>query len=146
MAEEEDGIFIGDGTAGMRIHGEIVADMGLDDIERLIVLHHADAVFHGEEPFYVLLGGEDVWVIPEATAGLSRFLSRIGPRLETEGRLARGACAAIPWSWRRRLFGILPAFPVPRLSRHPRSSCPNMADVEPIGVHDLPDVLPETQR
>src|SRR3954449_4551489 len=80
-------------------------------IWKLVWAFPADALFHGEESYYVAFLPDRVWVVPYFTPGVRGFLEALGPPLAAHGSLFRGEISGCPVSWRRRVLGLIPMFP-----------------------------------
>lgn len=116
LSVEGDTLFIWD-SAGHK------SEQRLQDLSRVQVVFLANGLFQGEEPFYILAFEKSVWVIPDDAAGLVELWRAIKP--VAQGRVERVTDAHLPWTWRKRTFGLLPIFPLPRMGVFDASSLPH---------------------
>ena len=131
LTEDKAHILVGDRELG---------SARLDDARRLYVVRFADGLFHGEEPFFVVLFDEYLWVLPDTVTGLDYFLAALAERLAAPGALYRAESPSGPVAWRRRLAGFLPLFPMPRLGCFPLSTLPAWREEGPLALEELPEI------
>jgi hypothetical protein len=97
----------------------------LADVTRLYIVQLENALFQGDEPFYVAELADRIWVMPDGAAGLQPFLAALIPGLAVKNQVFEVAAQTCPFSWHERIAGVLPLFPVPRLARHSLTSLPH---------------------
>lgn len=104
------------------------------DLVRLVQVFPADALFHGEESYYLGFLGDRVWVLPYFTPGFGTLLETLAPALAARGALFRAEVAGCPLPWRRRLLGLLPLFPTPALGSHPLRTTPALVSLRAVSA------------
>jgi hypothetical protein len=107
------------------------------EFEKLVWTFPADALFHGEESFYVAFLPDRVWVLPYFTAGIRALLEAVGPSLGARAALFRAEVAGCPLRWRRRVIGLLPLFPIPALGSYPLRTAPDFLGIQSTSMVDL---------
>lgn len=117
-----------------------VAPIG--EVRQLVWTAPADALFHGEESYYLALLPDKVWVVPYFTAGVRSFLQELAPPLAARGQLFRGEISGCPVRWRRRVLGLVPLFPAPALGSHPLGTVPSFDSIKPTSVDDIQEGAP----
>ena len=134
-----------DGKARLIVGGRPrdAADCGT--IERLVVVRHEDPLFHGDEPFFVAVFPDRLWVVPDCTPGVDRFIKALAPRLSQEKRVYRALTPPRPFGWRKKIMGFLPLFPIPRLAAHPLSSQPHWHESGPYSPAEVEEVAFELE-
>lgn len=123
----------------MIVGGRVMATANPDEISRLYLVVSDDPLYHGEEPFYVVLFKDFLWVIPYFTLGAESFLRAVLPRLEARRAIFKAVSPAMPVAWRKKLLGALPLFPVPRLAQHPLSPLPDWQERGPLRLSEIPE-------
>jgi hypothetical protein len=102
--------------------GCVRAGFALDALEQVLVVRLASALVHGDEPFLVLQGAGHALTLPLGAAGaLEQTLPALAPPGAT---LWRAEAENLPLAWRKRVLGVLPLFPLPRLALHDASTLP----------------------
>ena len=109
-----------------------VSTVNIEDVARLYVITQESTLFQGDEPFYVALFRDSLWVIPFFTAGVDEFIRSMGRGSGERAVIFRAVSRPVPFVWRKRLMGFLPVFPVPRLAQHSLSTLPELQGVEPL--------------
>ena len=130
MARER--IQVRDSQAKMIVDEVAVSTVNIEDVARLYVITHENALFHGDEPFYVALFRDSLWVIPFFTPGVDEFIRGVSRGPGERTAIFRAVSRPLPFRWRKRLMGFFPVFPVPRLAQHPLSTLPELQGVEPV--------------
>jgi hypothetical protein len=123
------------------VDGQVLDAADADDVTRLYVIKQENALYQGDEPFYAVVVGRAVWVVPYFTPGVRELLVAIRPALERRRGVTLVRDAKWPWSWRRRWLGFLPLFPVPGLGRHRVSSLPAWSADSGHAVSEYPDLF-----
>lgn len=123
LSVEGDRLFMWD-TAGRK------SEQRIQDLSRVQVVTLVNGLFQGEERFYVLSFEKSVWVIPDDAAGLVEMWKAIKP--VAQDRAEQITDAKLPWSWRKRMFGLLPMFPLPRMGAFDMTSLPSWPTSETI--------------
>lgn len=93
-------------------NGMVVATVVVDTLLKLYRVQFENGLFHGEERFAVAVFPGQTWVVPPFTPGLDEFWAAC---LKVSNSFFEVAAPEIPWAWRKRVLGLLPLFPVPRL-------------------------------
>lgn len=114
-------------TIALIVNGKVLDKANVNDVTRLYVVTLENPIYQGEEPFYALVVGRVVWVIPYFTAGLQALLAAVRPVLERVRGVTQVKGAPLPWAWRKKLLGWLPLFPIPRLDCYPVAELPEWA-------------------
>jgi hypothetical protein len=109
----------------------------VSDIRKLVWTAPADALFHGDERYYVAFLSDRVWVVPYFAGGVRGFLEALGAPLAAQGALFSGEISGCPLPWRRRVLGLLPLFPMPALGSHPLHTVPEFVSIKPASVDDI---------
>jgi len=109
------------------VEGHEVDRRRVEDASRLYVVLPENTCLDDDEPFYALVLGLVVWVIPYFTPGIDVLLAAIHPVLEARRGVTRVENVPFPWSWRRRFLGFFPLLPLPELGCHPLASLPSWA-------------------
>lgn len=107
------------------------------EISKLVWASPADALFHGEESYYVAFLPDRIWVLPYLTTGIRGLLDAVGPALAGRHALFRAEVSGCPVPWRRRILGLVPLFPTPALGRHPIDTVPEFLGAKPISINEL---------
>jgi len=136
-------VTIADGVARMLVNGREVASAPLDQARRLYVVRFADSLFHGDEPFFVLVFNDRLWVLPDLVEGLHDLLTPVVRRLAASDGLYRAEMPPRPYAWRRKIAGLLPLFPTPRLAQHALTTMPQWREEGPSQQTDLPELAGE---
>lgn len=140
QAMARDRLEVSGGRARLIVGGRRADEADCGAIERLTVVVHEDALFHGDAPFFVAAFPDRLWVIPEGTPGLSEFFRALAPRLTREKRVYRALTPPRPFGWRKKILGFLPLFPIPRLAAHPPSSQPPWHESGPFSPAEVVEV------
>lgn len=119
----------------------VIDTRDVNDVTHLYVVQQENPLYQGDEPFYALVVGAAVWVIPHFTAGLTELLAAVRPPLERRRGVVSVQDARLPWSWRRRLLGVLPLFPIPSLGSYPLSSLPRWSQNEGHAPSEYPELF-----
>lgn len=109
--------------------GASIAAGALGDIVRIDIVHHQFAVPGGyDDYFHVVEFADTAWVLPDDLPG-SYALRAAVKRARPDADIVYAVVpAALPITWRRRLFGVLPLFPEPRPLVVARSALPAWAE------------------
>jgi hypothetical protein len=137
----EESIRVSGSAISLVVDGQVVDEGDADDVTRLYVIQQENPLYQGDEPFYAVVVGRAVWVVPYFTPGLNKFLAAIRPALEHRKGVTLVAEGKWPWSWRRRWLGFLPLFPTPGLGRHPISSLPEWSADAGHAVSEYPELF-----
>ena len=140
----QDQLVVEDGTAGVWRNGRRTAGIDLAAVTRIVVVRFASDVFQGDEPFVVVEAPPKILVLPFLAAGSRELLSALAQSGQVQ--LWEAECDGLPLRWRRRLFGALPLFPLPRLAIHPIGTKPSWRERGPRPLADLPAVAGEIAR
>ena len=122
----------------------ILSEVASNDILRLFVVSLENPLFTGDEPFFVAVFPDFLWVIPEDTPGLQDFIRAVAPKLEKSRTVFRAVSPPRPWRWRRRTLGFLPLFPTPALGCHPLSSIPDWTVSQPLRPSEVEELVMAT--
>ena len=128
-----------DNTAEMIVDDLAVSTVAVDDFVKLYIVSYGNSLYHGDEPFYVAICRDRLWVIPYFTPGVDQFLQAVTPRLDHEQAIFKATSPPRPFAWRRRLGGFLPLFPLPRLAEHPLSTLPAWQESGPFRLSEIPE-------
>ena len=97
MSEERIDLASGRATLiheGRRAHG-----LTFGEIRALHIVSLDHMWLHNDEPFYVLVTDDRVWVLPDDTMGLPALLEAVLPGLFREGKVRQTTAPRIPWRW-----------------------------------------------
>ncbi len=95
----------------------------VDAVIRCFIASLSHPLHQGDEPFLIISFADSLWVIPQFTPGLDAVLHAVAARLPSE-KLARAEVSKLPMGWRKRLLGLFPVFPVPRLGAYSAPKSP----------------------
>ena len=118
---DEDRVDAHDRHCLLYVRGKLADMVAKSEIHTLFWVFDGAGALTDNEPFFVLVLTDRLWVIPDDTFGIVQWLRWL--LQEPLPELRRAVLDACPWSWRRRTLG-LPLFPLPRLGRFPRSTLP----------------------
>jgi hypothetical protein len=107
------------------------------EIRKLVWAFPADALFHGDETYYVAFLPDRVWVIPYFTRNTAGFLEAVATSLAGQSALVRAEISGCPVRWRSRVLGFIPLFPTPALGSHPLDTVPELHNAKPTSIGDL---------
>lgn len=134
---KEPHLHILNGCAEMMTGARIVSTARLSELRKLYIAMHESPLYQGDEAIYVAEFPDFLWVIPEFTPGLDRFLQAIAQVFERKSLIYRTVTPPIPRAWRKKLLGFIPLFPVPSLSQQPLSSLPAWQEKGPYHPREL---------
>ncbi|MDJ0607784.1 MAG: hypothetical protein QNJ67_02320 [Kiloniellales bacterium] len=143
QVQARDRLEISGGRARLIVGGRAREEVDCCTIEKLFVVRHEDQLYHGHEPFFVAVFPDRLWVVPEYTPGIDRFMKALAPRLSQEKRVYRALTPPRPFAWRMIILGFLPLFPIPRLAAHPLSSLPRWHESGPYSPAEVEEVAVE---
>jgi hypothetical protein len=112
----------------------------LDEVQQIFIVYRENALFEGEEPFFVVLFPQMVWVIPGFEADIQPFLEKVARIAQTRSGIFRATIASLPRTWRRRAFGLFPVFSEVELGAHPTATVPPWKTEGPLDLtsaHEL---------
>ena len=134
MTEER--IDVASDRATLILSGRPADTIRLAEVQQLHVVHMASGLLHGEEPFFVLVLPDRVWVVPDCISGWDALQDALTPKLLPDGAVLQASAENVPLAWRARVAGFLPLFPTPRLGCHPIRTLPHWPTC-PIDPADL---------
>ncbi len=139
----KDRLEVSDGTVRLIAGGRTAAEAACEAIDKLFVVVHEDPLFQGDEPFYVAVFADRLWVVPDDTPGIGEFLGALAPALDRGRRVYRAVSPPRPFAWRKRVLGLLPLFPIPRLAAHPLSTIPAWREEGPFAPAEVAELAAE---
>ena len=132
MTEER--IDLASGRATLILGGRRAHELAFDEIRALHIVGLDHMWLHDDEPFYVLVTDDRVWVLPDDAVGLPALLEALLPGLFREGKVRQTTAPRIPWRWRRGR--LVRALQLPRLSEHPVDTIPDW-EARTVGADEI---------
>jgi len=120
---------------------EIISTAKLFDFMKLYIVFHENALFHGDEEFYVVIFRDFLWVIPDCISGVDELLQAILSKPENLNNIFKARIPPCPFVWRKRILGTIPLFPIPRLAQHPLSTLPDWQQVTRVNREEIKKLI-----